>query len=33
MTIQLPDVSLARMPDGGPTWQPDETPTPAAANN
>jgi hypothetical protein len=33
MTIQLPDVSLARMPDGGPTWSQDDTPTPAASNN
>lgn len=33
MGVQVPDVSLARMPDGGPTWEQDETPTPAAANN
>lgn len=33
MTIQSPDVSLARMPDGGPTWAQDDSPTPAAANN
>ena len=33
MTIQIPDVSLARMPDGGPTWSQDDSATPAASNN
>lgn len=33
MSIQAPDISLARMPDGGPTLAQDDTPTPAAPNN
>lgn len=33
MAIQYPDYSLARMPDGGPTWEEDDTSTPNAANN
>jgi len=30
---QATDVSLARVPDGGPAWNPDNTPTPGASNN
>lgn len=33
MQAAVPDVSLARMPDGGPTWQIDGGPTPGAPND
>jgi hypothetical protein len=33
MSVQSPDISFARMPDGGPTLTLDDTPTPAASNN
>lgn len=33
MQPAVPDVSLARMPDGGATWQIDGGPTPGAAND
>ena len=32
MAGQLPDQSLARLPDGGPTWGLADAPTPAASN-
>ncbi len=31
--VQQSDVSLARMPDGGASWEADATPTPGASNN
>lgn len=32
MGIAVPDISIARMPDGGPTWEQDASPTPGGAN-
>ncbi|MCA9493251.1 MAG: lamin tail domain-containing protein [Myxococcales bacterium] len=32
MGISVPDISIARMPDGGPTWEQDASPTPGEAN-
>lgn len=32
MGIQVPDVSLARMPDAGPTWEQDASATPGESN-
>jgi hypothetical protein len=32
MALAVPDVSLARIPDGGPTWEIEADPTPGASN-